>query len=241
MKKLTPIYKKPWFLLVVITLILLTPILFTQIYSGIEFGNPAEIGDTIGGITAPFINIGAAILVYLSFNEQIKANDLLSKESSYNYIKLLNEDTIKKKEIFESNCKSILGKYVDDPLMEMHGKSHEVALKIAERSEINNYNLAQEIPVLIIKNFSIILTYKTFFSELKGSKISKNLKNNYAHDFLLGIGDFEKPINTDMRHLSNFTPQEVSKTYIEENKKTKDQLILLEEHLNKEYLFEGYL
>lgn len=50
------------------------------------------IGDTIGGITAPFINLLAAFLVWISFKEQVKANKILSKETNYNYIKTLYKD-----------------------------------------------------------------------------------------------------------------------------------------------------
>ena len=35
-----------------------------------------QIGDTIGGITAPIINIIGAILIYISFKAQIKANEV---------------------------------------------------------------------------------------------------------------------------------------------------------------------
>jgi hypothetical protein len=34
------------------------------------------IGDTIGGITAPFLNLAAAVLVYLSFSQQMEANKI---------------------------------------------------------------------------------------------------------------------------------------------------------------------
>lgn len=50
-----------------------------------DFRGMGEIGDTIGGITAPFIGIIAAILVYISFRAQIKANKELME---------LNEKTL---------------------------------------------------------------------------------------------------------------------------------------------------
>ena len=47
--------------------VLIAPALFTQIGTLIEFNDKSGvIGDTIGGITAPFVNLFAAILVYLS-------------------------------------------------------------------------------------------------------------------------------------------------------------------------------
>ncbi|MDA3912372.1 MAG: hypothetical protein PF448_13545 [Bacteroidales bacterium] len=38
-----------------------------------------EFGDAIGGITAPFVGILAAALVYLSFRQQLKANQMLKE------------------------------------------------------------------------------------------------------------------------------------------------------------------
>jgi hypothetical protein len=88
--------RRKW--VIIIMLLVFTffaPILFTS-FNIIDFSNTGEIGDTIGGITAPFVNLVAAFLVYISFREQIKANKLLSKESSFNYFnsthKIIAED-----------------------------------------------------------------------------------------------------------------------------------------------------
>jgi hypothetical protein len=55
----------------------ISPFLFTN-YNlfGIDFANnpSSQIGSTIGGITAPFVGILAAFLVYQSFNKQREAN-----------------------------------------------------------------------------------------------------------------------------------------------------------------------
>lgn len=47
-----------------------------------NFTETGQIGDTIGGVTGPFINAIGAILIFLAFKEQIKANDLI-KEQQY--------------------------------------------------------------------------------------------------------------------------------------------------------------
>ncbi len=56
-------------------ILLILPWLLAKHYSGIVFSNTGPIGDTIGGITAPFIGFFAAILVYLAFRAQIDANN----------------------------------------------------------------------------------------------------------------------------------------------------------------------
>ena len=43
----------------------LTPIIFTQEAWFFDFTNSGQVGDTIGGITAPFMNLLGAILVIL--------------------------------------------------------------------------------------------------------------------------------------------------------------------------------
>jgi hypothetical protein len=62
--------------ILLLLIILVVPFLFTlpvfNVYKS-EAGSTGEIGDTIGGLTAPFINGIGAILVYLAFKEQVKA------------------------------------------------------------------------------------------------------------------------------------------------------------------------
>lgn len=66
------------FFILGILLITLSVYLFTKpaIWPGFDFSETGQIGDTIGGISAPFINIIGAVLVYLSFIEQFKANQI---------------------------------------------------------------------------------------------------------------------------------------------------------------------
>lgn len=48
-----------------------------------DFSETGQIGDTIGGITAPFIGFIAGYLTFLAFHEQYRAND----EAKKNYLK----------------------------------------------------------------------------------------------------------------------------------------------------------
>lgn len=60
---------------VIVVFIFSLPALLTQIKVGIvDFSDSGPVGDTIGGITTPFISLLGSILVYLAFKEQIKAN-----------------------------------------------------------------------------------------------------------------------------------------------------------------------
>lgn len=77
------VHFKKWEWLIFITLILLivsSPYLFTRnSWLGVSFNDTGEIGDTIGGLTAPFVNLFAAFLVYKSFSAQISANFIQQK------------------------------------------------------------------------------------------------------------------------------------------------------------------
>lgn len=64
-----------------IVLLFVSPFLLslTSFWDKFDFSNTGQIGDTIGGITSPFIGLIGAILVYRSFKEQIKANQIQMK------------------------------------------------------------------------------------------------------------------------------------------------------------------
>lgn len=62
-------------LVLIIFIILLSVFGITAlIYKDKTILNPNEIGDAIGGMTAPIIGLFSAFLVYIAFREQVKAN-----------------------------------------------------------------------------------------------------------------------------------------------------------------------
>lgn len=71
---------------------IISPLLFTGYFfnSSIDFSNTGEIGDTISGLTAPFIGVFGGILVYVSFRKQVEANEELIESN-----KLLKNNTQK--------------------------------------------------------------------------------------------------------------------------------------------------
>lgn len=101
-----------WIVFILLIFIILGPYLFSQLNWGISFNETGAIGDTIGGITAPFVNLLAAFLVYKSFTAQIQANEdqsiatrsqiksqkdeleLLRRETSANYINNIFNNTV---------------------------------------------------------------------------------------------------------------------------------------------------
>lgn len=75
-----------WFFIIIFTiLIAFTPWLFTRksIISDFDFSKTGDIGSTINGIAAPFIAWLGAILIFITFREQVKANK--SNRNQYNF------------------------------------------------------------------------------------------------------------------------------------------------------------
>lgn len=71
-------HKKKLLILGIILIIFISPILLTlpAFINFFDLSDTGQIGDTIGGITSPFVNLLGAFLVYLSFSEQLKANKI---------------------------------------------------------------------------------------------------------------------------------------------------------------------
>ena len=71
-----------WLLGLGIALCFLAPLILTQpaIKETFDFTNTGSIGDTIGGTTAPFINMIGSILVFFALKAQIDANKLIQKQ-----------------------------------------------------------------------------------------------------------------------------------------------------------------
>ncbi len=68
-----------WLLLVGVLIIVVMPFVLTRSSwtSALNFTQTGQIGDTIGGITAPFMSLIGAALVFLALRAQVKANELL--------------------------------------------------------------------------------------------------------------------------------------------------------------------
>lgn len=70
-----------WIILVAgILLILFFPFLLTRKWGLIDFSNTGQIGDTIGGITAPISGLIGSVLVYFALKAQIEANQLIQRQ-----------------------------------------------------------------------------------------------------------------------------------------------------------------
>lgn len=74
--------KAKWLLGIGIFAIILMPVMLTMpsYYELLDFSETGQIGDTIGGITAPFLNLIGAFLVFFALQAQVKANELIQEQ-----------------------------------------------------------------------------------------------------------------------------------------------------------------
>lgn len=76
---------KRWLLFLGIVLAICFPIVLIKLSTFTWLSGKGDIGNAIGGITAPFVGLTGAILVYLSFEQQIEANKI-QREALQNQI-----------------------------------------------------------------------------------------------------------------------------------------------------------
>ena len=121
--------------------IALMPLLLSQeSFTGISFSDTGQIGDTIGGITAPFVGLLGALLVYKSFKAQIEANKTLSKETTYNYVNSLVGNVIKYSEEhkYQSKIYEFLNSFGELFQSNLNSKNRELIENIKKlNNEIN--------------------------------------------------------------------------------------------------------
>jgi uncharacterized membrane protein len=71
-----------WYLYIGIALVIFSPIILTRMapIEAFNFSSTGQIGDTIGGITAPIVNLIGAVLVFYALKAQIKANKIVQDQ-----------------------------------------------------------------------------------------------------------------------------------------------------------------
>ncbi len=177
-------------------LIAASPILFSQFSTYFSFENTGEIGDTVGGITAPFVNLLAAYLIYKSFTAQIRANqqqrddhkeqmEQLNKEHNFNYItnlfSLIKDDYYAHNKI---DSMSNLG-YIYRRMISIESQPSFMATNNYPKSSApysidfmkSEINARIRDPIQIVK--SQLLNISVLTQEIKNSKLDKGIKHFY--------------------------------------------------------------
>lgn len=111
------IYKQAVIALAVgLFLLLITPWLFTRevIFDWLDFTQTGQIGDTIGGITAPFFALIGSFLVFLSFRAQIRMNAIQFRAIESQLERSKKEDENSQFERMQHVIDVIMNQYIDN-------------------------------------------------------------------------------------------------------------------------------
>lgn len=153
-------------MLLIGVLICFLPLAFTFNIGLKSFENTGQIGDTIGGITAPFLSFFGSVLVYLALKSQITANKEITKQ---------NRDSIYFK-VFDSyklNISSI------DYINRKGEKENGYNLLMRLNSKLTDHYMSQK--ALVGKNILIHNPEKIDFDtykEIYSSKYNNSHKGN---------------------------------------------------------------
>ena len=198
-------YKTSQILLVLVVIILIFPVLLTLPAIGkiFNFSTTGQIGDTIGGITAPFINGLAAILVFIAFKAQIKANELLKhQEESRNILDQISsiQDARMEMDSWIPALKRRVGLLADPLNIETMNLLNRIVYFTSEvrlaNELIEEFN--GERNYLYRKLFYLYtIRYKDSLLDLEAG--IKELGNRIHHDYQAYITEFL----TEIQHLNN--------------------------------------
>ncbi len=92
------------------------PFIFTRstLFSSLDFSATGQIGDTIGGITAPFMGLVGSILVFLSFKAQTDMNRKQFEAIDKQFKRMEEEKKREKYEQMQHVVNIINNQYIED-------------------------------------------------------------------------------------------------------------------------------
>lgn len=208
--------KSEWVLFIVFGIIIfLIPIILTSKYCIISFSDTGEIGDTIGGTTAPFLGFFGSILVYLALKAQIDANEQVRLQ----FKKQENDSKVEKRiEYFKSRSNIILNEinnfyysYLDEQKKgdnkKLNYQGSQAILKLLENSKNTYYGQNRVVsPDLIEPKLKELESLLVFFEitilEIRNDiTLDNNIKSELAQ-FLKFI--FESKLRNNFKSVEKF-------------------------------------
>lgn len=232
-------------LLLGIGLVFLSLYVFTRpaLFTSFDFTNTGPIGDTIGGITAPIINIIGAVLVYVSFQAQLEANKIQTKALSNEKLRNKNNEIYQKHlaqfdeikntlrnlefivDFWTNNLPEINTK---EPIMVFKGLNalNEYTNRIVSiKKKENTYSREK------YQTFSTFLNYQFMLFSLYELILSIELKidNQSDKEFLLNN------IKTFYNIFLKVFGDRIIFSFGEENQKEVEEIIKLRDFINKKF------
>lgn len=208
--------KLEWVLFVLFGIIvLIIPILLTRESSMISFTDTGEIGDTIGGTTAPFLGFFGSILVYLALKAQIEANEHVRKQFEKQEIDSKVEKRIayfkSRSDIILYEINNFYYSYIDNhrkgPSQKLNYQGSQAIFKLLENSKNTFYGqnkvLSPDLVEPKLKELeSLLVFFEITIQEIKNDKILiDDIKSELAN-FLKFV--FESKLRNNFKSLEAY-------------------------------------
>jgi uncharacterized membrane protein len=184
-----------WVVIGIAGLSLALPFILTRsaIWAGFDFSQTGQIGDTIGGITAPILGLLSAILLFVSIKEQQKNNKIQSDQFRSNLMIAFYEPIIKNWELFLN----------DEDKIKTKGNLINLSLSYVEK-RANNEDIG-DIRVYIEKHLFDFVRYNNLLYlvlEIKDADLDEKTKSILLRKL---AGYFLEPLDKGFVHAINST------------------------------------
>jgi hypothetical protein len=208
--------KLEWVLFVLFGIIVLfIPIILTRESSMISFTDKGEIGDTIGGTTAPFLGFFGSILVYLALKAQIEANEQVREQFKKQEI----DSKVEKRIVyFKNRTDTILFEinnfyysYIDDhqkgPSQKLNYQGSQAILKLLQNSKNTFYGqnkvLSPDLVEPKLKELeSLLVFFEITILEIKNDTILTDDVKSELAKFLKFV--FESKLRNIFKSLEDY-------------------------------------
>lgn len=208
--------KSEWILFIVFGIIIFfIPIILTLESGIISFASTGEIGDTIGGTTAPFLGFFGSILVYLALKAQIQANEQVrlqfEKQETDSKVEKRTEYFKSRSDIILYEINNFYYSYIDDhqtgSKQKLNYQGSQAILKLLKNSKNTFYGQKKVLsPDLVEPKLKELESLLVFFEitilEIINDKILiDDIKSELAK-FLKFV--FESKLRNNFKSLEDF-------------------------------------
>lgn len=208
--------KSEWILFIVFGIIIFfIPIILTLETGIISFASTGEIGDTIGGTTAPFLGFFGSILVYLALKAQIQANEQVRLQ----FEKQETDSKVEKRTAyFKNRSETILYEinnfyysYIDEhhkgPSQKLNYQGSQAILKLLKNSKNTFYGQKKVLsPDLIepkLKELEYLLVFfEITMLEIKNDTILNDYIKSELAKFLKFV--FESKLRNNFKSVEDY-------------------------------------
>lgn len=179
--------------------VLVMPYIFTRSsFSGVVFTETGQIGDTLGGITAPFIGIVSIFLLVKTLSEQQKFNQKQVEKDEFVFAETVSSNIIKA-------CKTVkCTYYLKDVHKENTDNGTAVLIGLMGNADTADRTITADEFLKIHLDIMYIASLYSFWCE-------NMAKSSLSHDMISGLHDaisnyIEPGLSYLRRYENNFIP-----------------------------------